>query len=216
MRKILILILAIIIIIAIVLSGYIFFNNSNKKSNNEGNSNQIQEEPEDIHEEVIEYQYLKIGEWGIASKYSSKNERYEDVNVTVSQMVRGEEAKNIVKEYTENNTYFAYTEPQEGMEWLVVEYEINFGEYAKGSNGANSDIQTRIKGYGENENIVIGNKTYRTTTQDISRREYTNEEQATGRFATQIPVECEEYVIVFGNEEYSYCEFEGINNQNNY
>lgn len=206
MRKILIIILTIVLIAAIALSGYIFFKNSKKEEPTEPIVEEVQEEPEP----VIDYGYLEIGEWGIASKYSSKSEEYEDVNVTVKQMLRGEEAEQIVKQYTQNNTYFAYEEPQEGMEWLVVEYQINFGDFTKGNNGANSDIQTKIKGYGENENIIVDNKIYETTTQDISSREYTNDAQTTGTFATQIPVACEQYVIVFGNEEYNYCEFEGI------
>lgn len=207
MRKILILILVIVLIVAITLSGYIFFYNSKKNEDNKPIQEDIQEEKQ---EEVIDYGYLKIGEWGIASKYSSKKEEYENVNVTVKQIIRGEEAERVVKEYTQNNKYFTYQETQEGMDCLVVEYEIIFGNYTKGNNGANSDIQTRIKGYGENENIVIGNKTYETKIQDISNREYTNSEQISGKFVTQIPKECEKYVIVFGNEEYNYCQFEVI------
>ena len=207
MRKILIFILAIIFIVAVVLSGYIFFNNSKKKTENEPIQEEMQKEKP---EEVIDYGYLKMGEWGIASKYSSKNEEYENVNVTVKKIIRGQEAEKIVKEYTKNNEYFVYKETPEEMDCVVVEYEIDLGNYTKGNNGANSDIQTRIKGYGENENIVIGNKTYEINTQDISDREYTNSEQTSGKFVTQIPKECEKYVIVFGNEEYNYCQFEAI------
>lgn len=207
MRRILILILVIVLIVAITLSGYIFFHDSKKNEDNKPIQEDIQEEKQ---EEVIDYGYLKIGEWGIASKYSSKKEEYENVNVTVKQIIRGQEAERVVKEYTQNNKYFTYKETQEGMDCLVVEYEIIFGNYTKGNNGANSDIQTRIKGYGENENIVIGNKTYETKTQDISNREYTNSEQISGKFVTQIPKECEKYVIVFGNEDYNYCQFEVI------
>lgn len=209
MRKILILILVIVLVVAITLSGYIFFHNS-KKNDQPIKEAKQEDEQEKKQEEIIDYGYLKIGEWGIASKYSSKKEEYENVNVTVKQIIRGEEAERVVKEYTQNNKYFTYQEAQEGMDCLVVEYEINFGNYTKGNNGANSDIQTRIKGYGENENIVIGNETYETKTQDISNREYTNSEQISGKFVTQIPKECEKYVIVFGNEEYNYCQFEVI------
>lgn len=209
MRKILIIILILAIIIAIALSGYIIWNNSNKEKNKVQNDQPVKHE---LHD-VIEYGYLKMGEWGIASKYSSKKEEYEDVNVTIKQMIRGQEAEKIVKEYTENNKYFTYSKPQEGMEWLVVEYQINLGDFSKGANGANSDIQTTIKGFGDEKNIIIGNKEYEIKTQDISDREYTNEKQVTGRFVSQIPVECEEYVVMFGNEEYSYCEFRGVTNK---
>ncbi len=209
MRKILIIILIIAIIVAIVLSGYIFLENSNKEKNKTQKDQIVKHEQHD----VIEYGYLKMGEWGIASKYSSKKEEYEDVNVTIKQMIRGEEAEKIVKEYTENNKYFEYSKPQEGMECLVVEYQINFGNYVKGTNGANSDIQTAIKGFGDSKNIIVGNKSYEIKTQDISDREYTNEDQVTGRFVCQIPIDCEEYVVMFGNEEYSYCEFRGITNK---
>ncbi len=209
MRKVLIIILIIAIIVAIALSGYIIWNNSNKENNKAQDEQPIKHEQQD----VIEYGYLRMGEWGIASKYSSKKEEYEDVNVTIKQMIRGEEAERIVKEYTENNKYFEYTNPQEGMECLVVEYQINLGNYVKGTNGANSDIQTAIKGFGDSKNIVVGNKSYEIKTQDISDREYTNENQVTGRFVCQIPIDCEEYVVMFGNEEYSYCEFRGITNK---
>ncbi len=207
MRKILIIILTIVLINAIALSVYIFCKNSRVEEKSESQEEQqLLEEPEPI----IDYGYLEIGEWGIASKYSSKSEEYEDVNITVKQIARGVDAEEIVKEYIKNNKYFTYEEPLTEMEWLVVEYEINFGNFTKGNNGANSDIQVKIKGYGENEDIVVNNKIYETTTQDISTREYTNSEQTTGMFASQIPIECEQYVILFGNEQYHYCEFEGI------
>lgn len=216
MRKILVRIFAVVLIIAIVLSVYILFDKTKEKKTTEP---PVEQKVDEIEEEVIEepepepiidYGYLQVGEWGVASKYSSKSEQYEDVYVNVKRITRGEEAESIIKKHIKENKYLEYAKPSQDMEWLVVEYQINFGNFTKGKNGANSDIQTKIKGYGENEDIMLDNTIYKTTTQDISTREYTKENETIGRFVTQIPKACEQYVIVFGNQDYNYCEFEVV------
>lgn len=219
MRKILIRILIVVLITAIALSVYILFDKTKEKKtpeqveqNVKEIENEFIEEPE--QEPIIDYGYLKVGQWGVASKYSSKSEQYEDVNITIKNFTRGEDAESIIKKYIKQNKHFEYTKPEQDMEWLVVEYKINFGDFKKGRNGANSDIQTRIKGYGENEDIIVDNIIYKTATQDISTREYTKEDTIIGRFVTQIPKKCEQYVIVFGNQDYNYCEFEVVPKEN--
>ena len=164
------------------MTGYMVYKQNNRDSvdkNGKGNVSQDQNKPQEQIEqpEIIDYGYIPIGQWGVASKYSLKDDTYEDVYVGVERVYRGAEAEEIVNEYMEENEYLTYKDPQEGMEWLVVEYVIFFGDYEMNQNGANSDIKTRIKGYGENEKIVIGNKTYEITTQDISNRDYTKNER---------------------------------------
>ena len=213
MRKLLVRILIVVLITAIALSIYILFDkpkDKNAPEQVEQNVNEIEdeviEEPEP--EPIIDYGYLQVGQWGVASKYSSKSEQYEDVNIAIKRIIRGEEAESIIKKYIKENKYFEYTKPGQDMDLVLVEYQINFGDFKKGRNGANSDIQVKVKGYGENEDIIIDNTIYKTTIQDISTREYTKEDTITGRFVTQIPKACEQYVIVFGNKDYNYCEFE--------
>ena len=213
MRKVLIKIFIVVLILAIVLSVYILFDKPKDKNASEQveqNVNEIENEVIEEPEPIIDYGYLQVGQWGVASKYSSKSEQYEDVNVTVKRIIRGEEAESIIKKYIKENKYLEYTNPGQDMEWLVVEYQINFGNFTKGKNGVNSDIQTKIKGYGENEDIILDNTIYKTTTQDISTREYTKGDTLIGRFVIQIPKKCEQYVIVFGNQDYNYCEFEVV------
>lgn len=213
MRKVLIKIFIVVLILAIVLSVYILFDKPKDKNASEQveqNVNEIENEVIEEPEPIIDYGYLQVGQWGVASKYSSKSKRYEDVNVTIKNFTRGEEAESIIKKYIKENKYLEYTNPGQDMEWLVVEYQINFGNFTKGNNGVNSDIQIKLKGYGENEDIIIDNIIYKTAIQDISTREYTKEDTITGRFVTQIPKKCEQYVIVFGNEDYNYCEFEVV------
>ena len=181
MKKILISVFIFILILAFAMTGYIFYKQhleDEKKTQEDTIQNQIIEQQEIIEEpQPIDYGYTPIGQWGVASKYSSKDNQYEDVYVGVETVYRGTEAKKIINEYMENNEYLTYNELKDGLEWIVVEYVIFFGDYSMGSNGANSDIKTKIKGYGENEDIVIGNKTYKITTQDISNRSYTKDER---------------------------------------
>ncbi len=212
MKKVLISVFIFILVVAIAMTGYMFYEQNNGKSQekkqvtNEETNEEIIEPI--IEPEPIDYGYIPLGQWGIASKYSTKDQKYEDVYVGVEKVCRGVDAETIINEYMEENEYLTYKDPQEGMEWLVVEYVIFFGDYAMNQNGANSDIKTRIKGYGDNENIVIGNKTYEITTQDISDRDYTKNERIVGRFAAQIPIECKEFVVVFGDENHTQCEVE--------
>lgn len=79
---------------------------------------------------------LAKGEWGTASKYSTETKEYENVNVKVTNFTRGEDAKKAVQEYmTSGSSIYKYQDPKEGLEWLIIDYDVDFADYTMPSIG---------------------------------------------------------------------------------
>ena len=142
---------------------------------------------------------LKIGEWGIASKYSSGE--YVDIPVKVTNVTRGSEAVAKIKAYCDNSSVYKYTEPKEGMEWAVIDYTVDLTNLTALYSGKPAKISSKIRGTGDNSSIRYNGKTYILTTMDMSES-YSKEDIANGSFAVSLPIGCTEYTIAMG--EYSH------------
>lgn len=138
---------------------------------------------------------LKIGEWGIASKYNSGD--YVDVPVKVTNVTRGNEAVTKIKAYCDKSSVYKYTEPKEGMEWAVIDYTVDLTNVEGYSFGKSMRVTSKIKGTGDNSSIRYNGKTYILTTMDMSET-YSKENIANGSFAVSLPIGCTEYTIAMG------------------
>ena len=83
------------------------------------------------------------------------------------------------------------------MEWVVIEYDVDLSTYNKPSIGANADVTCKVEGT-NSSSIKYNDVTYITSTTYIGSRDYVKTDSATGKFATQIPVGCKDYVITLG------------------
>lgn len=149
---------------------------------------------------------LAKGEWGVAAKYSTETKSYENVNVKVTNFVRGEEAKKAVQDYMNSGkSIYKYEEPKAGLEWVVIDYDVDFAEYTMSSLGANADVEGKVEGT-TSSSIKYNGVTYITSTILISSRDYVKTKTTSGRLATQVPVGCTDYVVAFGayNETKAY------------
>lgn len=149
---------------------------------------------------------LAKGEWGIAAKYSTETKGYENVNVKVTNFTRGEDAKKAVQEYmTSGSSIYKYQDPKEGLEWLIIDYDVDFADYTMPSIGANGDVSGKVEGL-TSSSIIYNGTTYITSTILISPRDYVKTKNTSGRLATQVPIGCSDYVVAFGayNETKAY------------
>lgn len=170
-------------------------NNSvnNKTNNNTSNSSKVTDAKSSTKESPLEK-----GVWGIASKYSTETKNYEDVYIKVTNVIRGEDAKKAVQDYCNSKTYIKYEDPKEGLEWVVLDYDLDFADYTKSSLGANAEVTASIKGVGDNSSVKYKGVTYILSSRYIGSSDYVKTQDAKGKIAFQMPIGCKDYIIQFG------------------
>ena len=150
---------------------------------------------------------LAIKEWGLASKYAGKyldeeyaDKTYIDVPVRVTKVSRGEKIISEVKSLLADHRY-KYEDPKSSqLEWAIVEYEVDLTDVKfGGSLGTNIKIDSDIKG-SDGGTVKYDGISYFISTRDMSSSEYVKEPGVyTGKFVTQLPKGCSDYLIKFGN-----------------
>ena len=152
---------------------------------------------------------LTKGTWGIASKYSTESSKYENVNVKLTNVVRGEEAKKAVQEFVNKSSYYKYEEPKEGLEWVVIDYDLNFGDFTMSSLGENPRVTLSIKGSGNKTSVIYNGMSYTLFTTYIGTSDYVKEKNTSGKIAFQMPIGCTDYVMQFGEYNETNAFFKG-------
>lgn len=150
---------------------------------------------------------LTIGEATVVSKYLDDAKTYENLQVKLSNIVRGEQALTIAQSY-EGQTTVRFQKPAEGIEYVVVEYQVYIpSELSTTSTTANLPIEVR----GLNTNGVIHNNvSYIVSTWCIEDAENSKAGSlVTCREIFQMPVGCNNYYIVFGTQGQSTAVYKG-------
>ena len=170
-------------------------NNINSTSNtNKANQSSVKDAKESTKENPLEK-----GTWGIASKYSTESKKYEDVYVKVTNIIRGEDAKKVVQNYASSKSYFKYEEPKEGLEWVVLDYDLDYANFTKSSLGANADVTSSIRGIGDHSSVIYNGKTYILSSRYIGSSDYVKTQTTTGKIAFQMPIGCSDYIVELGS-----------------
>ena len=150
---------------------------------------------------------MSIGEWGIGSKYSSGE--YIDVPVKVTNVIRGTTAAQKVKDYCEKgSSIYKYEDAKEGMEWAVIEYNVDLTNIKGYSMGKSIKVDTKVTGTGDNTSIQYNGYTYIVSTMNMTN-DYSKEDIATGYFAVQLPIGCTDYLIALGSSSGKQAFFNG-------
>lgn len=150
---------------------------------------------------------LSIGEWGIASKYSSGE--YVNIPVKVTNVIRGNTAMQTVKDFCNSgSSIYKYTDPKEGMEWAVIDYTVDLSKIEGYSSGKSIKVDSKIKGTGDNNSIKYNGYTYIVSTMNMTSG-YSKEDIAIGRFAVCLPIGCTDYVIAMGSSSNTQAFFAG-------
>lgn len=153
---------------------------------------------------------LQVGEWGIASKYNTETRSDQDVNISVTNIIRGEEAAEMAKEYMSSDySIYKYEEPEAYLEWVVIEYDVDFADtYIPGELGASPNVEADITGP-DGSSIKYNGITYITSTIEIGSRDYIKTKTGSGKILTQIPIGCTDYIIQFGRYGGTTAYFQG-------
>ena len=151
---------------------------------------------------------LQVGEWGIASKYNPSNGEYQNVNVRVTNIIRGEEAKQMAQEYMSSDySIYRYEDPEAYQEWAVIEYDVDFGDTYEMDEelGASPNVDGDICGP-DGSSIEYNGIIYISSVIEIGSRDYIQTQTGSGRLLTQLPIGCTDYIIQFGayNETNAY------------
>ena len=150
---------------------------------------------------------LPIGNWGIASKYSSGN--YVDVPVKVVNVTRGNSAAQMVKNYCNNSSsIYKYEDAKEGMEWAVIDYSVDLTNVEGYSMGKDIRVDSKITGTGDNTSIHYKDNVYIVSTMNMTSG-YSKENMANGQFAVQLPIGCTDYLIALGSSSHTQAFFTG-------
>ena len=132
---------------------------------------------------------LSVGEWGIASKRFSGE--YVDVPIKITKITRGNNAAKEVKSYCDNgSSIYRYEDAKEGMEWAVIEYNVDLTKFDKETF---KDVNTKITGTGDNTSIKYNGYTYIVSC----------------KFATTLPIGCTDYLVVLGTADETQAFFKG-------
>lgn len=153
---------------------------------------------------------LKVGKWGIASKYNTNTKSDQNVNVRVSKIIRGDEAKKMAQEYmNSDSSIYKYEDPEAYQEWLVVEYDVDFGDtYIPGELGASPNVQGDVTGP-DGKSIKYNGISYINSVIEIGSRDYIKTKTGSGMLLTQIPIGCTDYIIDFGTYNGTHAYFQG-------
>ena len=153
---------------------------------------------------------LQVGELGIASKYNTETSSDQNVNVRVTNIIRGDEAKEMAKEYMSRDySIYKYEEPEAYLEWVVIEYDVDFADtYVPGELGASPNVEADITGP-DGSSLEYNGITYITSTIEIGSRDYIKAKTGSGKILTQIPIGCTDYIIQFGRYNGTTAYFQG-------
>lgn len=153
---------------------------------------------------------LQVGEWGIASKYNTETSSDQNVNVRVTNIIRGDEAKEMAKEYMSRDySIYKYEDPEAYLEWAVIEYDVDFADtYVPGELGASPNVEADITGP-DGSSVKYNGITYITSTIEIGSRDYIKAKTGSGKILTQIPIGCTDYIIQFGRYNGTTAYFQG-------
>ena len=153
---------------------------------------------------------LQVGEWGIASKYNTETSSDQNVNVRVTNIIRGDEAKEMAKEYMSRDySIYKYEEPEAYLEWAVIEYDVDFADtYVPGELGASPNVEADITGP-DGSSVEYNGITYITSTIEIGSRDYIKTKTGSGKILTQLPIGCTDYIIQFGRYNGTTAYFQG-------
>lgn len=180
-------------------------NNNSQVSNNYENTSSSSTSNSVTGKSSSKQNPLAIGEWGISSRYLSGE--YVDVPARVTNVTRGSSAAQEVKQYlTSGSSIYKYEDAKEGMEWAVIEYNIDLTQIEKETT---AKLDAKITGTGDNTSIKYNGSTYIVSTVNMTPNNYTKGNIETCKFAVQLPIGCTDYLIVLGSSSGSQAFFAG-------
>ena len=201
MKKFLLIFLSLIII-----TGWTIDINVDKESDTE-----IEEESS-VEEDIVEAKIpsvgkesslstpLKVGEYGIASKYNAVLEEYKDVDVLVKEIYS--DSLEIVNLHNQNNTD-NIIEKEDGFKYVVLDYEVIFYDFETESFGTDVVLDMEVVNT-NNENFVV-NGVKHVVKIDVLKKDLgvVDGEKGTVQVVFSIPENVNNYLIKMGTIDHT-------------
>ena len=150
---------------------------------------------------------LTVGEATTVKRYFDDTKSYENVQMKVSKIHRGEKALKIAKDY-EANSSVKFEIPSDGIEYVIVEYQVYVPSSSK-TDGTLVNLPIKIKG-SNSEGIVYKNDSYVISTWCINDGGITGSDSiVTCQEIFQMPIGCTDYYVVFGTKDHSPATYKG-------
>lgn len=141
-------------------------------------------------------QPLGMNEWGLAGKYILGN--YVDVPVRITKVTRGNNVEAGIKKWFDNQNVYKYKEPENGLEWAIVNYQVDFSN-VNTNDFVTKEINSEIKGI-DSIGVKYNNRSYIVSTTYTSDRDAVkNSGTYEAQFITQLPTGCTDYLIGMGS-----------------
>lgn len=217
--------LILIVLVAVILIGTVVFlatNKGNKKDDTTNPTENVTNKGNDVGFEVKSGEInvkesskeneLELGEWGNASRKVTSNFSYEEyrrieyieVPTSVTKVIRGKEAEDIVKEWYETKRpNYTYDKPKEDMEWAVIEYKVDLSDVKikEGSEGIDITLDCSLTGSGGGTAVTHGKRTYILSPYGISDDIRAKEPGIyKGRIMVKLPIGFSDYTIQLGSK----------------
>ena len=150
---------------------------------------------------------LITGDATLVSKYLDDTRTYENLQVKLSNIVRGDDALAIAQEY-EGQTTVRFEKPADGVEYVVVEYQV-YVPFDLNTNSTTTNLPIEVRGLNTN-GVIYNNVSYIISTWCIADGENSSAGSlVTCREIFQMPVGCNNYYIVFGTQGQTTAVFKG-------
>lgn len=194
--------------------------NEKQQEDNKSNTTSNEKKPEDNVEyevkngeievkESSKENELALGEWGKASREVTANFSYEEyrrigyieVPTSVTKVIRGKEAEDIVREWYDKKPNYSYDEPKSDMEWAVIEYKVDLSDVKikEGSDGINITLKCSLTGPGGGTAVTQG-RTYLLSPYSMSDEVRAKTPAIyTGRIMVKLPIGYTDYTIQLGS-----------------
>ncbi len=168
-------------------------------SANESSASQISDESEEEIKTTSSSvsSPLSFDVWGSAAKYSTSEQKYYDLPVKITGIVRGNAAKDEIRTFMDQSDEYTYKEPADGQEWVLAEYEICLDGFPVDEGGTDCSIVSFVLGT-DGGYIQSGGENYDPVTINIIDDKYYFEGNHKGKIAFTLPKKCQNYLISAG------------------
>lgn len=145
---------------------------------------------------------LSVGETGKCQVLESTTQSNTEINIKVTGITRGEEAKNTVDAYVAGNDAITISDLPSTTEYAIVTYDISLSSHDFVNSDALPLIRMNIKGT-NGESLEYDNSIYTTLSSFVISNDTSikSGEVITLESVFAIPIGCTDYTMEFGSEE---------------
>lgn len=143
---------------------------------------------------------LKVGQYGIASKYNAILEEYKDVDVGITKIY--DNPDEIISDYNLDNPD-NIIEKKDGYKYVVLDYEVIFYDFETESFGTDVILDMEVLNSDNNNFVTDGVKQVIGINVLEKSTGVVNGERGTVQVAFAIPNDVTNYLVKFGTSEHT-------------